>query len=603
MQLPPANSFPARRLHARYPQSYAGSGGLSTVFDSIDRTTESRLTTSVDPERLADHVDRLAELRRYPGTEDQWAAAEYVTDRLDAYGVDAELHSVEGYVSVPEDATVTVTAPKRVVVEEAITTAFAANTSVGGVSGELVRLDSPEAAADLDGAVAFLTGLPTPDAVRKLEAAGAGAAVFGSPAEDQLHEMIVSPVWGTPDSDTADRLPKLPVAEIHPDAADRLAALVAGDDVEVTVETQVTTELRELPCPVGHVEGTASDRRFLVGNHIDSWHEGVTDNATAVAATLELARVFAADPPARGLTVGFWPGHSMGRYAGSAWYADTNWLDLRENGVGYLHVDLNGLAGADQIWYQHMAEVGPEHLDVLREASLPLRDPTEANDLLGETERPGRNSDQSFWGAGLPSLLSGARFSGDHPDAGPVGGGWWWHTPEDTRDKVDVELLAEETELYTRLASRVCNSPVLPQDHRETCEDVRETLEAIEDASSGRLDAEPAYERLSALEESLESFAAAVDGAVSFDPAIEDVQVRLSNLLIPALYMSEPEYEHDPALPHDLLGYLRVAEELPDRSGPARRFAEVKTTRGVTKLAHRLERAERVVADFLADRD
>jgi len=602
MQLPPANSFPAA-APAGHPQSYAGGGGLSTVFDSTDRATESRLTTSVDPDRLADHVDRLAALRRYPGTEDQWAAAEYVTDTLRADGVDATLHSFEGYVSVPEDATVTVTSPKRLVLEEAITTAFGANTPVGGVSGELVRLDSPDAAADLDGAVASLAGLPTPDAVRRLEAAGAGAAVFGSPAEDQLHEMIVSPVWGTPDSDTAERLPELPVAEIPAAADDRLAELVAGDDVRVTVETAVTTELRELPCPVGHVEGTDSDRRFLVGNHIDAWHEGATDNATAVAATLELARAFAADPPTRGVTVGFWPGHSMGRYAGSAWYADTNWLDLRENGVGYLHVDLNGLEGADQMWYQHMAAVGSEHLDVLGEASLPLRDPTEANDLLGETERPGRNSDQSFWGAGLPSLLSGARFSGAHPDAGPVGGGWWWHTPEDTRDKVDVDLLAEETRLYVRIVSRFCNSPVLPQDHRESCADVRATLSAIEDAADGHLDAGPARERLAALEERLEPFAAAVDAAESFDPAIEDVQVRLSNLLIPALYMSEPEYEHDPALPHELLGYLRVAEELPDRSGPARRFGEVAATRGVTKLAHRLDRAERVVADFLADRD
>lgn len=601
MELRAANSFPAGS-DPDDPQNYIGRLGASNVFDSIDRTTESDLTTAVDAERLAAHVDRLAELRRYPGTDDQWAAAEYVTDTLASYGVDAELHSFEGYVSVPEAAAVTVTAPKRLEIEETITTAFSANTPRGGVSGELVRLDSPAAAADLDGAIAFLTGLPTPAAVRQVEAAGASAAIFGSPAEDQLHEMIVSPVWGTPDTDTVDQLPELPVAEIHPDADARLAELVAGDDVHVTVETEVTTELRELPCPVGRIDGTESDRRFMIGNHIDAWHEGVTDNGTAIAATLELARVFADAEPSRGLVFGFWPGHSMGRYAGSAWYADTNWLELRENAVGYLHIDLNGLDGADQIWYQHMAEVGAEHRDVLGTASLPLRDSTEANDLLGATERPGRNSDQSFWGAGVPSLLSGARFSGDHPDAGPVGGGWWWHTPEDTRDKVDMALLAEETQLYTRLAARFCHSPVLPQDHRATCEDIRTTLESIADAAGEQFTADPAFERLAALEEALAAFAATIDDVDGFDHDIEDVQVQLSNLLIPALYMEASEYEHDPALPHDLLGYLRVAEELPDRSGPARRFAEVKATRGVTKLAHRLDQAEEVVTNFLATR-
>jgi hypothetical protein len=30
-------------------------------------------------------------------------------------------------------------------------------------------------------------------------------------------------------------------------------------------------------------------------------------------------------------------------------------------------------------------------------------------------------------------------------------GGWWWHTPEDTRDKVDLDILVEETALYVGL--------------------------------------------------------------------------------------------------------------------------------------------------------
>jgi hypothetical protein len=86
---------------------------------------------------------------------------------------------------------------------------------------------------------------------------------------------------------------------------------------------------------------------------------------------MELSRVFAENPPKRGI-VGFWPGHSMGRYAGSARYADRNWLDLRENGIAYLHIDLNGLGGADNLWAQHMTEVGDGHLDVLEEGPLSL---------------------------------------------------------------------------------------------------------------------------------------------------------------------------------------------------------------------------------------
>jgi len=84
--------------------------------------------------------------------------------------------------------------------------------------------------------------------------------------------------------------------------------------------------------------------------------------------------------------------------------------------------------------------------------------------------------------------------------------------------------------------------------------------------------------------------------------AVEDVQVRLGNLLIPALYMEAPAHEHDPALPHELLPYLRVAESLPDRAGPREGFARTKAVRGVSKLAQRVGKAADAVESFLDDR-
>jgi len=577
------------------------------VIDTVDRTTEDELVGEIDRDALVSHIDALADLRRYPGTDDQWEAAEYIVDELSADGVDVELQTIEAYTSVPVSASVTVTSPVREEFDDAITTAFSASTPPGGVSGELVAVESVGHSAadlpDLSGKIVFTQGLPTPGAVRAIDEAGARAAVFESPTEGELHEMIVSPIWGSPSVDDADELPDLPVAEIHQTDGEWLAERVAGDDVEVAVETQARTEQRELPCPVARIEGTESDRYTVVGNHIDSWHEGVTDNASAVATSMELARVFAENPPKRGIVVGFWPGHSMGRYAGSARYADRNWLDLRENGIAYLHIDLNGLDGADHLWAQHMAEVDDEHLDVLEDGPLPLGVARDDGGLIGGGSRPGRNSDQSFWGAGLSSLLSGARFSADHEDAGPVGGGWWWHTPEDTKDKIDFDLMAEETRLYTAIVSRLSNSPVLPHDYRETAAEIRALTEQIDAEAEGEIDFSPVYDRLDRLDAALEAFVTVAndaDDGVATD--VEDVQVRLGNLLIPALYMESPAYEHDPALPHELLPYLRVAESLPDRTGPRSGFARTKAVRGVSKLAHRVGEAADAVEAFLDSR-
>jgi hypothetical protein len=572
------------------------------MIEQVDREADRRLRERVDVDALQRHVDAFDGTERVSGTDDEWEASEYVVETLREYGCEAKLHEFEGYISVPEDGRVDVTAPTRRTFDEAITTSFSASTPPSGVSSEVVRIgdvtEETVDAADVEGKIAFTTGLPTPEPITLLEAAGAEAVIYQSPNPDHLHEMIVTPVWGTPGLDNEEAIPDLPVVEITRKAGDWLLDRCDEGPVEATVTTEVTTELATLPCPVGRIAGTESERYMVVGNHVDSWYEGITDNATAMAATLELARVFAQDPPARGVVFGFWPAHSTGRYAGSAWWADREWLDLRENGVAYYHLDLNGLRGADGLWRQEMAELADEHVDVLETAGdLPLLEGGEAG-FLGN-DRPARNSDQSFWGAGLASLLSGARLE-PGGDGGPVGGGWWWHTPEDTRDKVDFDVLAEETRIAVALASRICNSPVLPHDYRATVSDVREQIEAIESETDRRF--EPIHTELDALGAALEEAYAVVEDIGGWESstaaAAEDLQVALGNELIPALYMSRRDYDHEPALPHQPLPKLRRAAAV-DGTRRRERFATTTLTREVTRLRHRLRNATDAAERFV----
>ena len=572
------------------------------MIEQVDREADRRLRERVDVDALRRHVDAFDGTERVSGTDDEWEASEYVVETLREYGCEAELLEFEGYISVPEDGRVDVTAPTRRTFDEAITTSFSASTPPSGVSSEVVRIgdvtEETVDAADVEGKIAFTAGLPTPEPVTLLEAAGAEAVIYQSPNPDHLHEMIVTPVWGTPGLDDEEAIPDLPVVEITRKAGDWLLDRCDEGPVEATVTTEVTTELATLPCPVGRIAGTESERYMVVGNHVDSWYEGITDNATAMAATLELARVFAQDPPARGVVFGFWPAHSTGRYAGSAWWADQKWLDLRENGVAYYHLDLNGLRGADGLWRQEMAELADEHVDVLETAGdLPLLEGGEAG-FLGN-DRPARNSDQSFWGAGLASLLSGARLE-PGGDGGPVGGGWWWHTPEDTRDKVDFDVLAEETRIAVALASRICNSPVLPHDYRATVSDVREQIEAIESETDRRF--EPIHTELDALGAALEEAYAVVEDVSGWESstaaAAEDLQVALGNELIPALYMSRRDYDHEPALPHQPLPKLRRAAAV-DGTRRRERFASTTLTREITRLRHRLRNATDTAERFV----
>ena len=580
------------------------------MIEPIDRTTETDLAEAIDPDELRRHVDALVGLERVSGSEDERRAADYVMETLDSYGVDATCEEFDGYVSVPERGAVTVTHPTRRTIR-GITVAFGASTPPPGVHGELVAVDAddlldPERHLDLDGAVALVDSLPNPSLAVAADDRGAAALVCLSPNAHH-YEGSVSPVWGTPTTETVEDLPDLPVVQLTAGEGEWLGEKLDAGPVELTVRTSVTTELRTLPCPVGRINGSESDRYFVVGNHIDSWHEGVTDNATAVATTLELARLFAEREPKRGLVFGFWPAHSTGRYAGSAWYADEYWQDLRENGVAYLHIDLPGLTGANEIWYQHMAELEDEHFDAVREAvSFGLQEGVDS--YLGSVGRPARNSDQSFWGTGLSSLLSSARLDPGTEEGGPIGGGWWWHTPADTRDKVDFDVLHEETKLYVALAARICESPVLPHDYTATVDDLRRSLRdrVRTEGDAARVDGlEPLLDEL---EEGIEAATALIERnttvADPVDHAFEDLQVRLGNLLVPTLYMDREEYDQEPKGPIGLLPSLgeAVADGRTGATERMHRFQEVKRQRAYNRVEHRLREASDEVGRFLRRR-
>src|SRR5439155_442351 len=118
--------------------------------------------------------------------------------------------------------------------------------------------------------------------------------------------------------------------------------------VRITLTTRVRTGWIPIPLLVAHLDGHVEDRFVLLSGHVDSWHHGAMDNAAANATMLEVARLLGGrrDRLRRGLRVAFWSGHSHGRYAGSAWYADHAWSELHRRCVLHLNADSTGARGA-----------------------------------------------------------------------------------------------------------------------------------------------------------------------------------------------------------------------------------------------------------------
>ncbi|MFC6734993.1 M28 family peptidase, partial [Halolamina salina] len=430
---------------------------------------DAAIVDDVSAEEPWSLVERFAELERVSGSEDERAAAAYVTDRLEQFGVDHELFEPSLYLSTPGEASVET--DDGWTAASAKTVAFSASDTV---SGELVyvenddEMDSIEAMlsvslaglpADLSGKVVMSESIIPISAISELADRGAEAFVGIHPHEREPHEGIVTPVWGgAPPYDERERIPDLLVANVSESDGRELREKAAAG-AEVTVSAETTTEWQTAPLVVARIPGESApdvDEFVLAHGHIDSWHEGVTDNATGDATLLELARVLQShrEELRRDVWVAWWPGHSTGRYAGSTWFTDEFAHDLAERCVAHVNVDSPGVADATEYdervkWMAAVHDVAAETIgDVSGKATREFR--------------PARAGDYSFNNLGIPgmSLQSSIPESvreerGYHPVGGSGGHADAWHLTTDTIEKADPEVLERDTEVYTLATARL----------------------------------------------------------------------------------------------------------------------------------------------------
>jgi len=586
---------------------------------------ETRLRAAVSVRRLAGHLRRFARWHRETGGPDERAAVDYIATTLQGHGIATRLHEFRGFVSFPREATLEVVAPEPMTLP-CRPRSFGASTPPEGLEGELVFVgsvaedrttmifartgeESEYEGIDARGKVVLGTA-GGPDGVKRAMEHGAIAYLHMWPSgEDAIHEMIVTSIWGTPTPESIGRLPTIPALSLKKADGERLRALGARGPVRVRIRARTETTWRTLPLLVADVAG-AEPEFLLVGAHIDSWYEGITDNATGDVCLMEMARVAHQHRRhlRRGLRFAWWPGHSHGRYAGSTWYADAAFDELRQRALGYLNIDSPGVRETAIFDCRYnMGEVE----DLTRQAVL------EVTGQSPNVRRPFKAGDQSFWGIGLPSLGAFRMLPLDHPDRATVGGsgaGWWWHTPADTLDKADPEILAQDTALYLTIAARLVVPPVLPFNFVPAAGDFVTLLGELHEAAGGVLaldDLVARATRLQGLAARLEGVRAAAAASVPARPRGKTAAriarlnrglMRLSRILNPVLYTVEGPYHHDPALQVPLLPGLQRVRALArlDPASDAYGFLRTRLVRERNRVADALQAAIEHVEELLA---
>ena len=389
--------------------------------------------------------------------------------------------------------------------------------------------------------------------------------------------MIVTTIWGTPEPETAWRIPRTPCLSVRRSDGDRIRQLIREGRGRVRLITRVRTGWAPIPHLTADLDGTAEDRFVLFCGHVDSWHFGAMDNGTANATLLEVARLLASrrSELRRGFRLAFWSGHSHGRYAGSTWYADHAWMELHRRCAVHLNIDSTGARGATDYSVVHATEDAQSFVEKV------------VHDVTGQTPRARRfprAGDQSFWGIGIPSaLMSLSGIPKQDTDLsrwmerlfGTAGFPWWWHTREDTIDKIDADVLALDTRVYVAAALRLVGGPVLPLEYGRFARAIVATME--EPAAAGRWDAAPAPRRPDTSPSGLRGSPGPWRtrprdaGTRRSAEAANRALVAVSRILIPLFYTTGDRFHHDLAIRAPPLAGLQRARELSQSRPDVRR--------------------------------
>ena len=577
-------------------------------MNQIREDVENRVRGQISPDRLQEHLNAFSTLFRDTGSEDEWKAARYIVERLRGYGIEAEILEFDSLISWPLEGRLAVLDAEGNAGEslEVRTRSFGAQTPAGGVIGELVYVPFQQpkqgemifshraVAGDYSGLDVrgkfVLTADGGPDGVLRAQERGAAGHIHIWPSDESVtHEMICTSIWGTPTPESAPRMPRIPALGIKNAIGQRLTQQMQRGPVRVRVESNVKTEWMHVPLATGFIPGSGSDDFLLVGAHIDSWYEGVTDNATGDAALLEMARVLmSARTELRcGVRFCWWPGHSTGRYSGSTWFADNYFISLREHCLGYLNIDSPGVRETTIFDCRYnMGEI--EHITA-----------GAVNEITGQEpniRRPLRAGDQSFLGVGLPSLGAFRMLAVDHPDrkaVGGSGGAYWWHSPEDTLDKADARILAEDVAVYAAMTLRMCQPDVIPYRFSASADDFIEHLTAFQETAGDHLDLSGALVAATAFRAAAEQLERA---------PIEDVAARnagmkqITRIVNPVLFTINGPYEMDPALQLPTLPGLAPVREMAqmDPASDAYQFLRTKLVRQRNRVEDSLRQATQI---------
>lgn len=562
----------------------------------------SKLKSHLTGQHLFDITAAVSKNVRLSGSPEEAETFELIQQMLDAAGLQTQLLRHDGYVSLPLHGYI-VAGGERL---EGITHSFSRQTGADGITARIIDagMNAPGEAGR--NAVVLSDGIAMPGLVLRNERAGAAAQIFV--CAEHTHEMCISTIWGSPTTGELAEMPRCPVVSVNDQTGQRLRELIAGGVREVTLHTEVDTGWRKLSLlladifPEG-VDGLDDGETpfVLFSGHLDSWHYGAMDNGSANAVMIGVAEELAKIRGSlkRGLRLAFWSGHSHGRYAGSAWYVDEYHHLLKKSCIAHINIDSAGGKGATVLTD---AVTMPSTIDCGARAISAETDQV----LIGS--RVSRAGDQSLVQFGVPSLfmsiseqppsdtVTSRAFGGLVAGSRTGGLGWWWHTTEDTLDKLDLDYLERDGRIYLHACYELLTAPVVPLRVDRQAKAFLDELSEIAGKAGSYFD----LSRIVELAKGLLSEAEALQ--ISRDEKAEESNLELLRVhqalrpFIELSYAGSGEYAHDRTVPIPPVPTLNAARGLASMTDAERSHALVALRRARNYVEDKLKQAQDALA-------
>ncbi len=514
---------------------------------------ELELLNSVSPESVTRWLEHFADFGvRLAGTDSEHQSARYVVSELERLGIDASLEEFDSFVSHgdPPEAF----GPACVTVQstgdrfDGRIYAFSASTPPDGIAGEVIWVGSgspaayDELAVDLRGKIALCElsfEAAHSESARIAEERGALGLIVANwslDEPDQIHTSVAAAFWGNPERDDLRRLPRIPVLAVSNRSGQRLRQ-AASSGATVRLDVHASNRWVRAVQPVATIPG-ASERFILVYCHLDTLGPGMTDNTTGVVGLLELARLLSQrrDQLAYSVRLAWFSSHEM-LYNGSTAHLDANWDEYVDRCLLTLNLDSWAIGESqDQLVLWTFAEL-EEFLVQSVADGAGVRCQSSDFDI--------HEAEQTFWPLGAPSAMLFSWNASLDAQEGMQFTGPWWHSQNDTLDRVGRDALLQLIRAQALLTYRLSTNRELPF----SCVRLGERIEQLVDDIHARAPEEVGTARLVQAARQFTDMARRAHDAISAGEVHGDPVWSLmlvTRHLNPVLYTIAGPYGQDP---------------------------------------------------------